>query len=405
MNPLDPRPQLGDRSMFPDLDAVAYLAHAAISPPSLAARRAVIAHLNALGRRGAMSFPDSLAQRQRLREKLAKLLGAADDEVALCPNTSVGVTDIAMSIPWRAGDGVLWFRGEFPANVTPWQRAAALFELTLRDVDADRYRTDEPAFWRDVDAALAAGVRVVAVSAVQFQTGLRMPLRELAARAHARGAELFVDGIQACGAVPVDVTAEGVDYLAAGGHKWLMGLEGAGVLVVRREAARALRPHLAGWLSHDEPFTFLSQGAGHLRHDRGFRDDARFFEPGTPSAAGYVALEASIDLLATLGVDAIARHVNGYLDALEAGLTARGFRSARSADPAKRSCILSMLAPDGDPRDTPTWQRLLAARGVIASVPDGYLRFAPHWPNGAAEVPRVLDAVDAVLRETAGAAV
>src|SRR5262245_1296445 len=79
---------------------------------------------------------------------------------------------------------------------------------------------------------LRGAVRLVAVSAVQFQSGLRMPLQAMSRMCHVHGAELFVDGVQACGVVPVDVRAEGIDYLACGSHKWLMGLEGAGFLYV-----------------------------------------------------------------------------------------------------------------------------------------------------------------------------
>lgn len=396
MTPGLPLPRLGDRALFPDLEPAAYLAHAAVSPPSLAARRAVIAHLGDLARRGAGAFGAAVEQRARLRSKLAAFLNAPEGTVALAQNTSVGVTDVALSIPWCAGNRVVLFRGEFPANVTPWQRAAALFSLELVWCDADLWRTDPEAARAQLSDALSDGARVVAVSAVQFQTGHRMPLRELSDLAHAAGAELFVDAIQALGAVPIDVEADGVDHLASGGHKWLMGVEGAGLLYARHPERHA--PHLAGWLSHTEAFSFLSEGAGRLRYDRAFRDDALRFEGGTPNAAGYVALEASVDLLAALTPEAIHAHVNAYLDALEAPLVERGFTSLRAKDPSGRSCILSVLPPAGAP-DAPAMQRALAARGVVASCPDGYLRFAPHWPNDAArEVPAVLAAVDDVLK-------
>ncbi|MEZ4410473.1 MAG: aminotransferase class V-fold PLP-dependent enzyme [Polyangiales bacterium] len=281
MTPGLPPARLGDRSLFPDREPAAYLAHAAVSPPSLAARRAVIAHLGDLARRGAGAFGAAVEQRARLRSKLAAFLNAPEGTVALAQNTSVGVTDIALSIPWCAGNRVVLFRGEFPANVTPWQRAAALFSLEIVWCDADLWRTDPDAARAQLSDALSYGARVVAVSAVQFQTGHRMPLRELSDLAHAAGAELFVDAIQGLGAVPIDVEADGVDHLASGGHKWLMGVEGAGLLYARRPELHA--PHLAGWLSHTEAFSFLSEGAGRLRYDRAFRDDALRFEGARPT--------------------------------------------------------------------------------------------------------------------------
>jgi cysteine desulfurase / selenocysteine lyase len=391
------RPALGDRAMFPSLTARAYLAHAAISPPSVTVERAIFTGLTAYASKGALAFGSAVEQRNRLRANLAKLLGAELDGVALIPNTSAGVTCIALGLPWRRGDRVLLFEGEFPANTTPWQRAAELFGLELRWHSADLFRTDPTRAFEALDRELAAGVRLVALSQVQFQTGHRMPLAEVAARTHRHGAELFVDAIQGLGAVPLDVVREGVDYLASGSHKWLMGTEGCGVLYARPSLASALRPHVAGWLSHEAPFRFLAEGAGLLTYDRPLRARADVFEGGTPNALGCFALEASTSLLLELGVGAIHTHVNAYLDALEAGLVARGFESLRSASPEARSCILGVIPPKARGPKAPVFQRMLGERGVTTSVPDGVLRFAPHWPNDAREVPEVLRAVDDVL--------
>lgn len=391
--PIEPR--LGDRSLFPDLESRAYLAHAAVSPPSLVARRAVIGLLGDYARRGSGAFGAALDQRDRLRQKLGALVHARPGEVALVPNTSLGVTHVALGFPFAAGDRVLCFRGEFPANVTPWQRAAGLFGLTLDWVDADLARTDPTRFLAEVDAACARGVRLAAVSAVQFQSGLRMPLRAIADRVHAVGGALFVDAIQACGAVPIDVEADGIDALASGGHKWLMGLEGAGMLYLRAALAKSMKPHLAGWLSHEDAFSFLVNGPDLLRYDRPFRADAGLVEGGAFSAVGCAALEASVDVLSALGVDAVHHHVNRYIDVLEGELVARGFRSLRGAEAGQRSCILGVLPPEGDGRDAPWWSRALAARGVVTSCPDGVLRFAPHWPNEAGrEMGAITEALD-----------
>ena len=86
------------------------------------------------------------------------------------------------------------------------------------------------------------------------------------------------------------------------------------------------------------------------------------------------------------------RWVTAYLDQLEAGLVARGYASARAADPSARSAILSVVPPA--PLTAAHVARELERRGVVCTMPDGYLRFAPHWPNALEEVPRVLDALD-----------
>jgi cysteine desulfurase / selenocysteine lyase len=384
--------RLGDRSLFPHLEALVYLNHAAASPPSRAVRQAVIDMLDVYSARGAFAFPSAIEQRSRLRGKLARLIHAATEDIALVLSTTVGIIDVALCFPWRPRDRVILFTGEFPANVTPWQRAAELFDLELTFLPLEGFADGSGTGLERLEGELRRGARLVAVSAVQFQSGLRMPLAAIGALCRAHGAELSVDAVQACGAVPVDVEAASIDYLACGGHKWLMGLEGTGFLYVRRERVAALRPHVAGWLSHEEGTSFLSAGPGKLRYDRPVRKRADFVEGGNLNTAGYAGLEAALDLILDLGVETIYEHANRYVDRLEAGLKERGFESLRAKDPAARSCALGVRPPDGT--SVIELHRELGRLGISCSTPDGVLRFAPHWPNDPDEVDQVLLSVD-----------
>lgn len=387
--------RLGERSLFPGLAPVAYLNHAGVSPPSLPVRRAVEELLGAFARDGGGAVARALAVRARLRERMGRLLGARPEDVAITGGASHGVQAIALSYPWRAGDRVVLFDGEFPANVTPWQRAAALFGLEVVFAPLAPFSEGVEAGLAAAEGALRRGARLAAVSAVQFRTGLAMPLAELAALCARHGAELFVDAIQAVGVVPFDAAALGVDYAACGGHKWLMGVEGAGALYVRPGRMAALRPAQAGWLSHEHAADFLLE-PGRLRYDRPLRGDPSAFEGSSSSGLAQAALAASADVLLSLGVKAIHGHVNAYLDRLEPALRERGFASHRAQDPARRSGILSVEPPPG--HTARELREALGRAGVTASTPDGLLRFSPHWPNDAdRELPAVLQALDAAL--------
>lgn len=390
-----PTARLGDRALFPSLEPRVYLNHAAVSPWSLPVQRAVDAVAADYSRRGAGAIMSWIGQRGRLRAAIAGLIGASASDIALITNTTRGITDVALCMSWRPGDRVLLFQGEFPANVTPWQQAAELYGLRVEFLPLDDFAEGHEAGLAALREALAGGVRLVAVSAVQFQSGLRMPLAAMADACHAAGAQLFVDGIQAVGGVPLDLREAAVDYLSVGGHKWMMGCEGLGFLYIRPERVAELRPRVAGWLSHEDGLRFLLEGAGHLRYDRPIRRSADFIEGGASNTVGCAALEAAVGVLAQIGVPAIFAHVQRYIDALEAGLVDRGFVSLRTRDPAGRSCILSVLPPN--PGDVLGLQRELMERGVACSTPDGLLRFSPHWPNSLDEVPFVLHAVDAAL--------
>jgi hypothetical protein len=160
---------------------------------------------------------------------------------------------------------------------------------------------------------------------------------------------------------------------------------------------KALRPVVAGWASHVDPITFLVAGAGHLAYDKPIRSSADFVEAGGLPSILCAGLSAGVDASLTLGVPVIWRHVNDYLERLETGLLELGFESGRASDAELRSCCLCVKPPDF--AGVPELNALLHERGVACSTPDGWLRFAPHWPNSLDEVGVVVEAVRDALRE------
>lgn len=387
--------KLGDRSLYPDLEAKAYLAYAATGPVSSLVKAAVNRVLDGYAKQGNVAFFEWIEQRERLRGKLGALVGAKAEDIALTSGTTRGISDLALSLDWRAGERLVLFESEFPANVSPWQHAAELFGLRIDFVPMAQAVEDEASFLLPLTRLLERGVRLVAVSAVQFQTGLRMPLGRIAELCARHGAELCVDAIQACGVVPLDAAALGVDYLVTGAHKWLLGPEGVGFVYAKPERARALVPRTAGWLSHEDGTRFLFGGPGQLRYDRPVKQSLQKLEGGSSSTLGFAAMEAGLDPILALSTPAIHSHVNGYLDLLEPEITARGFKSQRAVEAERRSGILSFEPPAGVSATDLVMQ--LRARGVFASMPDGLLRFAPHFPNSVSEIETVVAALDAAL--------
>lgn len=384
----------GSRALFPQLQADVYANHASLSPPSAPVRAAVDAVLAGYAGQGMAWYREEMQRRERLREALARLIAAPAEGVGLTANTTAGIVAIAQGLSWREGERVLVFDGEFPTNVTPWQQAARKYGLELVWLEADDFRTDRDAALARFEAELQRGVRLVAVSAVQFTTGQRMPLETMGELCRRFGTELFVDAIQAAGIAPLNVEAMGIDYLACGSHKWLMAPEGIGFLYVAPERAPKLEPNMAGWLSHEDAFAFLTRAPGELRYDRPFRAGALMAEAGTPNTLGAAGLEASLGLLEQIGIARIFEHVQAWHDALEPGLVERGFESARMSDATGRSGVLS-VRPD-DPARAPAWAQALAEHGIACASPDGWIRFSPHWPNALDEPERILTAVDAI---------
>jgi cysteine desulfurase / selenocysteine lyase len=389
------RPTIGDRSGFSRLAAKSYLAHGAVAPlaDDVLARMREALELQATA--GVGSIGPLVEWADAARDGFARLIGAESEHVARVPSTSAGVAAIATGLRLAAGDRILCFEGEFPTNVSPWQAAATRARARVDLCPLAPFERSHAAGLELVARRLAEHpVRLVAVSAVQFQTGLAMPVTELAQLAHEHGARLFVDGIQALGATPLDVVQAQVDYLSCGAHKWLMGPLGAAYLYVSPAARAELEPQIVGWMSHTEPDAFLF--APHqLRYDRALDPGARVFEQGVLPFVQYAGSAVAIAHLLAIGVPNIHAHLQAFHDALEPRLVELGWHSRRSPEACGRSGSCAFSPPTGI--DVPSVVAAAAERGIVLTGPEGLLRVSPHWPNATSEVDGVVDALtDAV---------
>ena len=193
-------------------------------------------------------------------------------------NTTEGINLVAEGFPWRDGDNMVTLADEFPSNQYPWMN------LSSRGVECRRVPTiDGRVDLAAIERACDARTRIVAISWVNFAHGWRNDLDALAELAHRRGAHLFVDAIQALGVFPLDVRRTPIDFLAADGHKWLLGPEGAGLFDVRREHLEKLRPLGLGWNS-------VSQGRDYNRIELTVKDTAARYEGGSYNMAGLLGL-------------------------------------------------------------------------------------------------------------------
>ncbi len=375
---------LRDRE-FPWTAATTYLNNASIGPLPERTRQALEA-FNA--RRTA---PHLLPEREltalqaAARAAAAALVGAAPDEIALVPNTSVGLNVAARALPLEPGETVLVSDREFPANVYPW--------LALKDrgvaaeicpVTAEGWPDEARLLERLRDPA----VRVLAVSQVQFSSGYRADLDRLSAACRANGTFLVVDAIQGLGHCPLDVRDTPVDVLATGGQKWLLSPWGSGFVYVRRDLIERMTPAHVGWMSFEgtDDFTSLLDYADTLRAD------ARRFEVGTVATQDVMAMTVSLGLLAELGVEAIETYTRALADPLLAWADRRCVRVASPRDGHHR-CGIVCLAPD-DAREA---HRRLKAAGVVCAFREGAIRLSPHAYNTMDEMEKVVEVLDGVV--------
>ncbi|PKL75574.1 MAG: aminotransferase, partial [Candidatus Melainabacteria bacterium HGW-Melainabacteria-1] len=272
-------------------------------------------------------------------------------------------------------------RLEFPANVYPFLNCQRL------GVEVDFIAPREHLIQlEDIEAQLTPRTRVLSISQVQFLTGQRIDLAALGRLCRDRGVLLCVDAIQALGATGLDVRGLGIDFLATGGHKWLMGAQGQGFVYISPALLEQLRPAMVGWLSVEDPWSLLD-------YQLTLRTDAARFETGSFNALGLTALLASQQVFARWPMAQIEAHVLDLSGYLIQGLQELGLKVITPADPAARLGIVTCLHPEAD-----RLQRGLAARLIMVSAREGiYLRFSPHFYNSRQELERTLAGLKTLL--------
>jgi selenocysteine lyase/cysteine desulfurase len=183
------------------------------------------------------------------------------------------------------------------------------------------------------------------------------------------------------GVLPIDVGGMKIDYLAADGHKWLLGPEGAGVFYCRRELLETTRPLAIGWMN-----VINDQAYGD--YDLTLKSDARRYECGTLNVPGLLALKGSLELLAGVGVEAVAGRLKVLTDRLIEGLRSKGYLVVSPRGEGEWSGIVSFVSSRHD--HLAVARMLRAEHRTEIAVREGRLRVSAHWYNTEEQVDRLV---------------
>jgi selenocysteine lyase/cysteine desulfurase len=364
------------RDEFPVTARWAFLDHAAVSPLPRRTAQALAEYAADMSANGSTAVSGWVERTEETRRSLAQLLHCDPLDLALLKNTSEGIGIVAEGFPWRDGDNIVLATDEYPSNQYPWmnlaERGVAVRKVASR---GSRIAID------DLRDAMDSRTRLLAISSVEYASGFRSNLDALCELCRGRGVALCIDAIQSLGALPLDVSRSPVDFVASGGHKWLLGPQGTGFLYVRREWLDRLRVALVGWSS-------VVSGHDYGRIDFTLKPHAGRFESGTLNYGGLAALGDSVRLLLDLGPEAIERRINeltGHLCEL-AQRAGWSVFSDRAAD--AWSGIVVLEKSGVEPK--PVAARAKAA-GVIVAVRGGRLRVSPHVYNTVEDLDRLAE--------------
>ena len=369
-------------SAFPVARKKIFLGHAGVTALPSGAAEAMKSYITAsCGEQ--QEFSDVLRELSRARHDAASLLGADAGEIALLGPTALGLSLFANGLDWKAGDEVVLYGDDYPANVYPWLNLQR-HGVVIKYLKPEYLGKITPEV---VESALTPATRLVALASCHFQTGWRIDIPAIGALLRARGILFSLDAIQTLGAF--HTPASEVDFLSADAHKWLLGPLAAGIVYVARERFEECRPTLLGSWNVRSP-DFLAQRTIE------FEEGGRRYEPGSLNIAGIYGMRNSINMIQRQGIEAVSAMILERRDQLEKSLAYFGFEflSPRSHEPL-RSGIVTARHPGSDPA---LLFSTLEKAGIAASLRKTrnhgfWLRFSPHFYNTPEEINTTLDVI------------
>jgi len=274
----------------------------------------------------------STAAYEGAREKVRCFINASSTtEIVFTRGTTESINLVAASFGQRlrAGDEVLITWLEHHSNIVPWQ---LLCERTGARLVVSPIRDDGSLDGAAFEQRLNERTRIVALAHVSNALGTLNPVAELAAKAHAVGAVVLVDGAQAVPHLTVDVQALDCDFYAFSGHK-MFGPTGTGVLYGKRALLESMPPY---------------QGGGDMiltvSFERSTYNALPYkFEAGTPNITGVVGLGAAVEYLESIDFAAVGAHEHALLEHATERVLAEIPRARIIGTAAHKASVLSFV--------------------------------------------------------------
>jgi len=367
------------RDEFPTFRTTTYLNTCSLAPLAARVRAAQERFLDEWEALGASAWYELWVDAlDSLRGKVALVLGARREEIALAPSVSVALSAVASALDYAERPRVVLSDLEFPTLSCQWAVKPAVERVFVPSKDGVLVSPDL------FESAADDRTALVATSHVYYTSGAVQDIRAIAKVAHGHGALALIDAYQATGQLPTDVHAADVDVLVTGGLKWLLGGTGIAFLYVRGSLAGTLRPTIAGWFGNARMFDFDPKVFE-------FHEGARRFELGTTANAAVYAANAGLDIVLEIGVDRLRTRTSELVTDVVERLSDAGYLLKTPDSPAERAGIVAIQMAD-----PPKAVRALASRKFVVDYRHDRLRVSPYFYNSADDNERFVQALRAV---------
>lgn len=366
----------GEFRLDPD---IIYLNHAAVAPWPERTRKAVVDFATQNARKGSLHYMDWVRTEARLKNRLASLINAPEQDIALLKSTSEGLSVVAHGLNWQQGDNIVISDEEFPSNRIVWDSLRPQ-GVELREVNLGEARDPEQALIEATDT----NTRLLAISSVQFASGLRMQLERIGEYCRQQAIVFCVDAIQGIGAVQFDAQRIGADFVVADGHKWMLGPEGLALFYCRSEWRERLALHQYGWhmVEHMGEFERKEWEPAH---------SARRFECGSPNMLGIHALDASISLLLEIGMHKVEQQVTQNAEMLFQLIQHSPQLECITRQESGRYAGIVVFRHKQHEAQ-PLYEALMN-NGVMCAARGGGIRFSPHFYTTPTQIERAMEMV------------
>ncbi len=371
---------------FPVARKKIFAAHAGVTALPFAVAESMIEYTRRCSENH-QEFGDVFPDIQRTRHLCAQLIKAQPDEIALLGPTSLGLSLFANGLPWQAGDEVVCYNGDYPANVYPWM------DLERRGVKIVYVQPEAPGVITPEAVAnvLTLKTRLVALASCNFLTGYRIDIDAIGRCAHEAGALFSLDAIQTLGAFPCDV--EHVDFLSADAHKWMLGPMAIGIVYVKKRHFDLLRPSLLGAWNVKSP-NFITQ------KEIAFPESGRRYEPGVLNTVGIYGMHAALMLLLEVGVENIENRLLELKAHLISHLREEGCVIIQPEGGPNASSITTFMHPS---LDMAKLMKRYEENNVVVSLRfdnsgHQFIRISPHFYNTVEELDRIAEILKSEIR-------